>query len=234
MSILLITIHCYLEGVVMSILDFNPFVSNKKEWKKVMQDIFRSFWQNEHKAVSGNVRVESDNNIVSILKDHGIRSLWHFTDSSNIESIEKYGLLTLRDIEQKNLTSKSGSDEYSQNVDRSRGLDKYVHLALINEHPMCYVATKRGSITYPVWIELDISIVEREGTLCSARNANRYPIYPIKHIENVADLERLMMPIKDLSVINARKAEILIEGSIPAHYIKEIHNGKKTNIFGWR
>ena len=164
-----------------------------------------------------------------MLSKYGITSLYHFTDKSNLESIEKYGIESLKNIFQKGIqVSRFGAESLSHTLDRQRGLDKYVHLAFTNDHPMYYVAKKRGSILEPVWLEIDISVLYDYRTLFCDKVANKTNSHLFgadtvsKHI-NFADMfyGKTFDEKKE-----AKKAEILVFDKIQTNMIKGVTYGK--------
>jgi len=168
------------------------------------------------------------------LSSFGIESIYHFTDKANLKSIEKYGIQSLSNIESQSINVFAyGAESLSHTLDRRRGLDKFVHLAFVQDHPMYYVAKSRGSIITPVWIELDISILFDDNTLFCDQVANQTGanIFQLDDILDIIDLEL----ITNMQYISgdrwrerkdARKAEIMAYDSININKIKGITYGK--------
>ena len=165
--------------------------------------------------------------VIETLQNQGINSIWHFTDKSNLDSIERYGILSLRGIIKDDIVvSRFGADNLSHTLDIHYGLDKYVHLALIKDHPMYHRAKQRGSIVYPVWIELDISILNKDKTVFSNRVANESgsKIYNIDKIEEKIDFNKMFHP-DFWTRVEARKAEIMVANQIDADKIIGVYYG---------
>lgn len=40
------------------------------------------------------------------------------------------------------------------------GVDGYVHLAFSQHHPMLYVAQQEGRITKPIWLKIDLAVLD--------------------------------------------------------------------------
>ncbi len=134
-------------------------------------------------------------NFKETLKHYGITSIWHFTDKSNLASIKKYGLLSLRLLSQKNIDVPCyGANSFSHFLDRSKGIDKYVHLAIIPDHPMLYIKKRNGEIPNPIWLEIDVSILFEKESLCCNQIANKNSArcYNINKIAEVINLKRLL------------------------------------------
>ena len=169
-----------------------------------------------------------------LISYYNITSIYHFTDKSNLPSIEKYGIQSLKNIKRKNIkVSCYGADELSHKLDMQKGLDNFVHLALIQEHPMQYIKTKNGDIPNPVWIEIDISAIFENKTIFSDQVANKNgaKLYNIENLGNIIDLEVLWgyTNWSDPEIIQrrvkAKKAEIMVFDEIPTSKIKRIVYG---------
>ena len=167
-------------------------------------------------------------NIQKILKHYDIKSIWHFTDESNLESITKYGLLSLDTIMKQNVeVSRYGATSSSHSQDIRKGLHKFVHLAFIKDHPMYHVAKSDGRIINPVWIEIDLSVIFDHYTVFSNMLANTYnaPIFEINEVGQMIDFETILYE-KDFNTRKeARKAEIMVSSQIGTDHIKGIYYG---------
>jgi hypothetical protein len=171
-------------------------------------------------------------NIINLEK-YGISSVYHFTDKANIDSIENYGLQSLNNILNMNIPVKHfGAEELSHQLDKLNGLDKYVHLSFIKDHPMYHVAKRRGNIKNPVWIEIDTSVLFQENTLFCDKVANQTNsnIFKINNISKYIDFDILT----NNSYLSGdswqerketRKAEIMVYNKINTNLIKGITNG---------
>jgi hypothetical protein len=47
-----------------------------------------------------------------------------------------------------------GGNEWSQTADARFGMDEYVHICLIDDHPMEYLARKDGRIEQSIYLEV--------------------------------------------------------------------------------
>ena len=80
-----------------------------------------------------------------ILASYGITSVYHFTDKANLESIKTYGIQSLQNIIQNDIdVQRFGADSLSHTLDAYKGLDRYVHLSFIKDHPMYHIAKKEA------------------------------------------------------------------------------------------
>ena len=165
-------------------------------------------------------------NLQETLETYGITSVWHFTDRSNLESIEKNGLLSLFLLKEKNIdVSCYGADALSHSLDRRKGIDKYVHLSIIKSHPMQYIKTINGDIPDPVWLEIDISVLFENKSLCCSEIANALSArcYDIEKLDEVINLKGLIYNPKYNN--SERKAQLLVANKIDYDKIKGVHNG---------
>ena len=57
-----------------------------------------------------------------MLRNQGIRFLFHFTDSANLDSIREFGLMSAATLRERSLEAKMNSDERSRKIDKDAGL----------------------------------------------------------------------------------------------------------------
>ena len=84
-----------------------------------------------------------------VLKNRGIKKLYHFTDRDNLESIIKHGgLYSWKDCDDKGIKiAKPGGSSTSHSLDKRDGLEYYARLSFVPDHPMMYVAMDDGRIS---------------------------------------------------------------------------------------
>ncbi|WP_151899697.1 DarT ssDNA thymidine ADP-ribosyltransferase family protein [Sulfurimonas hydrogeniphila] len=174
-------------------------------------------------------------NIQATLQNYGIKSIWHFTDLSNLESIKKHGVLSLRNIIHNRIdVACYGANELSHNLDISKGLDQFVHLSFIKEHPMQHVKTQNGDIPNPVWLKIDASVLFRNRSIFSDRIANKTgaKIYgDINDLSKYIDLDVLWSrtdwrdPQIQQRRKNAKYGEIMIQDKIDIKDIVGVYRG---------
>lgn len=166
--------------------------------------------------------------IKETLIKYGIESVYHFTDEANLQTIEKYGIQSLKNILNLHITVKHfGAEELSHILDTRRGLDKYVHLSFIRDHPMYYVAKTRGNIIKPIWIEIDSSVLYDKYTLFCDKVANQNDanIFSLDKVEHNIDFETMIYSSDFQKRKEARKAEIMAYDSISINKIKGVTYG---------
>ena len=167
-----------------------------------------------------------------VLKENRITKLYHFTDRENLESIIKHGgLYSWADCEEKGIKiPKPGGGDLSRSLDMRDGLQHYVRLAYVEDHPMKFEAMKDGRISNPVVLEIDLEPALWKDTLYADRNMT-------KNGANVGDtlddlkavhfgLFTRMQRYFDMSdeAKMYYKAEVLVKNFIPLKYITNISN----------
>ena len=165
-------------------------------------------------------------NLKETLEFYSITSIWHFTDKSNLASIQKYGLLSLRLLNQYNIDVPCyGADSLSHFLDRNKGIDKYVHLSIIPNHPMLYIKKRNGDIPNPIWLEIDVSVLFEKESLCCNEIANKNGVscYNINKIAEVIDLKKLLNRPAPKDPI--KRAQLLVANNIEWNKIKGVYHG---------
>lgn len=131
--------------------------------KEKLQKEIREKEQRNREEIELNLYLKSNNltkeqyEIKKFLDDRGISQLYHFTDLSNLESIEKNGLLSRLNLERKNI-------HYSIN-DHHRFDNKldYISLSVSTMNEYLYKAFKNnGTIKTGVLLQIDSSILYKE------------------------------------------------------------------------
>lgn len=170
-------------------------------------------------------------NVYDLLIENGIQTLYHFTDRANIKSIiENNGLYSWKACEQKGITiSKPGGSDTSRSLDSYRGLENYVRLSFTRDHPMMYVAKKEGRISDPVILEIDLSAVNRYGTLYADRNATKNGVIIKEGYEGAKNIHFQTVKRTDYFNIDPAEkefyqAEVLVKGMVPISCIKNIES----------
>jgi hypothetical protein len=166
----------------------------------------------------------------TLLARFNIRVLFHFTDTRNLISIKTaQGLLSRRELNRRGISPPAcGGNEWSQKADERVGLDAYVHLCLVGDHPMEFVARRDGRILKTRWIKVDPQVIFEEGVRLTA------------HVSNKSGVSLLTIPealeALDLSVLYdrmdwsnpeirarrraAKKYEVLVPGQVPIRFIQ--------------
>lgn len=160
------------------------------------------------------------------------RSLYHFTDLENLPLIREHGLLPYRELRARGIEPpKPGGSEGSRKADADRGLDGFVHLCLVDNHPMNFKAKERGHIGETRYLEISPEVVLWEGVRGTSivSNATASKILSLEFALDEMELDLLfhthpgeIFSDKKLTTRynEARKAEILIPACIPPSMIK--------------
>lgn len=162
-------------------------------------------------------------------------AVWHFTDRANLESIQAHGLLALAETRRRNIAIPvPGGNAWSHDADRKKGLDRYVHLAFIRDHPMLFVAQNYESrILNPVWLKIDLSVLSHDGALFAPgiAYAKDMPLLTAEEAATQFDFEALFAYLdwNDPEVQRrrqaAKKSEILVPNCIPWEKVVECNDG---------
>jgi hypothetical protein len=115
----------------------------------------------------------SSEDLLLYLSERGVKKLYHFTDRENIPSIiSNGGLYSWAYCEANGLAvHRPGGSELSRQLDLRKGLQDYVRLCFVKDHPMMYAALKERRIVDPVILEIDLEAVGLSDVLFSDRNA---------------------------------------------------------------
>jgi hypothetical protein len=165
----------------------------------------------------------------TILAKYNIEHVWHFTDRSNLESIERHGgILSRAELNDRGIAIPNpGGNDWSYSEDKRLGLDKYVHLAFIQNHPMLYIARSEERISDPVVLKIDGKVLLSPGVRFCAGIANKSGAIILDREDACTsiDFEVLFryidwrVPENQQRRTNAEKSEILVPDFVPADMI---------------
>ncbi len=171
----------------------------------------------------------------TVLAKYKFDAVWHFTDRSNLKSIEEHeGLLSLEELERRGLEIPApGGNQWSHDADRMKGVDGYVRLAFIDDHPMLYRAEQEGRIPDPIWLRIDSSILLVEGVrfCCEVSNKSDAAILDAEEAKEQIDFDVLFtyMDWQDPEIQARRqaaiKSEVLVPRCVPIEKILGYKNG---------
>ncbi len=186
-------------------------------------------------------KVDADK-ILQELQKQGIEYLYHFTDIRNLSSIkEQKGLYSRGYCEKHNINiPKPGGDKTSTNLDKIYGLEDYVRLCFVKDHPMsCKLQKSRipvqiGNYLYwiydyrLVWLKIKIDVALAKETLFSDMNATKNGHH---HGSTFVDFQMIdfeavkaLHPKNDSPLYHKHQAEVLVKTFIPIEYIVNIDN----------
>lgn len=166
-----------------------------------------------------------------ILQENHITKLYHFTDRENLESIIKHGgLYSWADCEEKGIKiAKPGGGDLSRQLDNRDGLQHYVRLSFVKDHPMMYVAMNEGRISNPVVLEIDIEAALWEGTMYADRNMTKNGANVGGSLDDLKAIHFRLFHLHRYFDLDDEgkmfyKAEVLVKNFIPIQYITNIGN----------
>ena len=173
-----------------------------------------------------------------IITQHQIKSLYHFTDRSNLSSIQRNGgLFSWQHCYENNIIIPSPSgDELSRSLDERYGLQDYVRVCFTKNHPMMYTALNQRRISDPIILEISSDVIYIEDTLFSNMNATRRghsiggTLDHFNMIKFDIVLQETHFDIED-EMKKYYQAEVLIKNHIPLSYITEIHEHVPTSRY---
>lgn len=167
----------------------------------------------------------------AIIEQQGITKLYHFTDRENLQSIiQNGGLYSWADCEEKGITiAKPGGSDSSRSLDTRDGLQHYVRVSFVTQHPMMYVAMNEGRISNPVLLEIDPQVIcwkdskyaDRNATKNGARVGGDVEDFKAIHFSSVKARKHFDL---DNDEQKYYQAEVLIKNFVPLEYIKNIGN----------
>ena len=167
----------------------------------------------------------------NIVDTYGIKKLYHFTDRENLESIIRHGaLLSWADCEKQGINiPKPGGSFQSRELDKRDGLQNFVRVSFVKQHPMMYVAMNDGRISNPVILEIDPQIIWWQYTKYSDRNATKtgakvgssFADFMAIHFKSIKANKHFDLPEDEQMFF---QAEVLVENSIPIEFITNINN----------
>lgn len=157
---------------------------------------------------------------------------YHFTDLRNLAGIRDMGgILPLKMIREMDLAVPApGGNDWSHDVDGWRGLDNYVHMCLMDNHPMEYRAREEGRIGATTFLRIDPSVLEHPQIRLTPDVSNKSGVRlltieeacQVMDFEVVYDRTDWRDPEIKARRLQARKYEILYPDFIPLSLIKNL------------
>jgi hypothetical protein len=165
-----------------------------------------------------------------ILQDNNINILYHFTDQSNLKSIkDNGGLFSWHYCDRNNIViPMTGNSSLGRSLDIEFGLEDYVRVSFIKDHPMKYVAIDEGRITKPYLLKVSTDVCYFENTRFSDMNAadRRHKNEDSIDFLNTLRFDLFEKKYFNLNMIEKKQyqAEVLIKTWIPAEYITNLND----------
>ena len=164
----------------------------------------------------------------TIIKKYKIDGIWHFTDKANLELIKEHGLLSRKTLNDRDIKIPVlGGNRWSQEADEHRGLDAYVHLCFLNNHPMQFLAIQEGRIQDPIWLKIDVGVMLAAEVKFTSEVSNKSGVRLLNHSEAVKEIDfEVLFTYTDWKEPEnherrkaAEKSEILVPDIIPIERI---------------
>lgn len=167
----------------------------------------------------------------TIIEQNGVKKLYHFTDRDNLESIIKNGgLYSWADCDERGIKiPKPGGEALSRSLDMRDGLQHYVRVSFVRNHPMMFVAMNEQRISNPVILEIDTEVLWWQDSMYCSKNVTR-------NDASYGETTEYLKQIHFDTVLNKRyfdltedekpfyKAEVMVKNFIPLKYITNIGN----------
>jgi hypothetical protein len=159
------------------------------------------------------------------------KHLYHFTDESNFETIDKKGLFSKEKMRTEGWWPQTtGGNQWSHDQDTARGINPYVSLCFTCNHSMKYLAHKDGRLPNPRYLKISPDVLRIPG-VCIAfgiANANTTEILPIEEAIEKLDVEVIYSrtdwsnPAINQRLSAAEKFEVLVPHAVPRDLIKGV------------
>ncbi len=162
---------------------------------------------------------------------HIYKSLYHFTDSANLPSIAKHGILSKLQATEKGIAiAVLGGNEWSRDADVHKGLEDYVNLCFTRSHPMCHIAHMDGRIPDPQYLPINPNVLKFEGVKITLGVANKAGTELLDVEDGLEQLDKEVLYTHtdwddadiQTRLKNAEKCEILVPTVVPIELIKRI------------
>lgn len=158
-----------------------------------------------------------------------IKSLFHFTDKSNLDSIiQNEGLYSWRACEHKGIKiNRQGGNHLSKKLDIYHGLEDFVRLSFVQNHPMMFSAKSDGRIENPIVLKINPVVILWEETRFSNMNATKNGHIQGNQIKHFRNIKFEIVKVNDYFNLNKElrpyyQAEVLVKSFISIEYIKNI------------
>tara|TARA_B110000967_G_C18897589_1_gene571913 strand:+ start:147 stop:1727 length:1581 start_codon:yes stop_codon:yes gene_type:complete len=163
--------------------------------------------------------------IIAYYKQNGIFNFYHYTDTSNLNSIlQNNGLFSLNELNNKGIDYLQGSKTYEE--------ADYVRLSYTQNHPLLYVSKEQGRIRQEETLEISLDIAGLKHTKFTNVNAARTSNAPTVKIGD--DLNYIKNQVK-IDIVTQRnhfdlsyeekpyyQAEVMVKDHLPLEYIMNL------------
>ncbi len=161
----------------------------------------------------------------------GTKPLFHFTDTRNLPFIKEHGLLSLAQLNRRNIQiPAAGGNQWSHDADYRMGLDRYIHLCFFNQHPMEFIAKRDGRINESVFLKINPIVLQWEGVRVTLEVANKSGTQLLTLAQAMEEIDSEIIckwtdwsnpDVQERRQI-AKKYEVLVPKIIPIEFIMGI------------
>lgn len=164
---------------------------------------------------------------LSVIAEHNIGYLYHFTDIKNVKHIhESGGLFSRAKLEQQNIEVQFGGNELSRDLDLSYGTNEYIHLSFLVSHPMAY--NLRQGNRHIVTFKITPFVILLKDTIFSDKNAassSHRQGGDIQDLKNIDfDAIKKSCAYRDSPYFEKRQAEVMVKDFLPICYIRNFND----------
>jgi len=151
---------------------------------------------------------------------------YHFTDTRNLDSIREHGILSMTELRARGITPVTGGNDWSLEADARFGMDRYVHLCFLRQHPMEWNARQDGRIEKSRFLRIDPKVLTLDDVLMTDEVANKSGVVPKPANEIIPSLDFKVMYTrtdwKDPAIRDRRQRAKLYEILVPSRVPPEL------------
>jgi hypothetical protein len=154
------------------------------------------------------------------------KSLYHFTDKRNLESIREYGILSMRSLREREIKTHPGGNQISLEADTRFGMDGYVHMSFRDRHHMIVHAKERGQSIVELEIKPEAILLPNAAITLDVANKGGVIPLPVDEAVLQMDLDPILkyMDWKDPEIKpriqTTSRYELIVPNHLPVEYIK--------------
>ena len=164
-----------------------------------------------------------------------VSHFFHFCDRRNLPLIQELGgLYSLEQLEERCIQIPApGGNDWSHDADRMKGLHRYIHLCLRNNHPMEYLARQAERIVDSIFLQISSEVLQLDGVMYTADVSNKSGVrlHTIEDAREMIDFEVAYTrtdwrdPAIKKRLDDCEKCEILVPDFVPIELIRNIPHG---------
>jgi hypothetical protein len=163
--------------------------------------------------------------LIGILERANI-SFYHFTDERILASIRAHGLLSMRELRERGIVPVTGGNQWSLDADLHAGMDAYVHLCFLRQHPMEWSARQDGRIERSRFLRVSPKVLTLAGVMMTDQVSNKAGVVPKAANDMIPNLDFKVMYTrtdwKDPEIKERRQRAKLYEILIPTRVAPEL------------